>query len=361
MSWRVALDNGVYLPDIGWRLDARRPAACAFVSHAHFDHLGRHETVLSTPATARLARGRLGNGRRRWIEQPFFEPVEIAPGVAATLYPAGHIFGSAMLKLESDRLGSLLYTGDFKLAPGAAAETCVVPQADTVVMESTFGRPRYAFPPLEEVADSIARFCREALETGHNPVLLAYSLGKSQEALLALRPSGLPVMMRPPAFETTRLCASLGLDCPEFEPFDPLRLAGRVVISPPPTRQSRWLQEIPRPKTALLSGWALDPSAVYRYRCDAAIPLSDHADYRDLLGFVERARPKRILTVHGAAAAFASDLRASGRDAWALGQENQLDLPLFAEAPDSAGNSPRRQASKAAHEPPAPPRPEAAN
>src|SRR5207247_10826430 len=76
----------------------------------------------------------------------------------------------------------------------------------------------------------------------------------------------------------------------------------------------------------LISGWAVDPHAVYRYQVDAAFPLSDHADYDDLLRYVELVQPRRVLTLHGFAAAFASDLRARGLEAWALTEENQMEL-----------------------------------
>jgi Cft2 family RNA processing exonuclease len=78
----------------------------------------------------------------------------------------------------------------------------------------------------------------------------------------------------------------------------------------------------------MVTGWALDSSARYRYRCDEAFPLSDHADYDDLIRFVEAVAPRRVLTLHGFAADFARDLRARGVDAWALGEANQLDLAL---------------------------------
>ena len=78
----------------------------------------------------------------------------------------------------------------------------------------------------------------------------------------------------------------------------------------------------------MITGWALDPGARFRYRCDAAFPLSDHADFADLLRFVELVNPKKVLTVHGFAEDFARTLRQRGIEAWALGRDNQLDLSL---------------------------------
>src|SRR4029450_13152778 len=79
-------------------------------------------------------------------------------------------------------------------------------------------------------------------------------------------------------------------------------------------------------RVALISGWAVDPDAAYRYQVDAAFPLSDHADYDDLIQYVELVQPRRVLTLHGFAAAFASDLRARGLEAWALTEANQMEL-----------------------------------
>ena len=80
----------------------------------------------------------------------------------------------------------------------------------------------------------------------------------------------------------------------------------------------------------MLTGWAIESSAKYRYHCDAACPLTDHADYPDLLRYVELVQPRRVFTLHGFAAEFATDLRRRGIEAWALSAENQLELPLAA-------------------------------
>jgi Cft2 family RNA processing exonuclease len=78
---------------------------------------------------------------------------------------------------------SLLYTGDFKLRHGLSAEPCAPRRADILVMETTYGRPQYVFPPAAEVIRGVVRFCREAIDNDEVPVLLGYSLGKSQEML----------------------------------------------------------------------------------------------------------------------------------------------------------------------------------
>jgi DNA ligase-1 len=116
-----------------------------------------------------------------------------------TLFPAGHIFGSAMslIQAEGERL---LYSGDFKLRHGLSAEPCEVPRADVLIMETTYGRPQYVFPPTEAVLERVIQFCREALDNGETAVLLGYSLGKSQELLCGLGDAGLPLMLHGAVF-----------------------------------------------------------------------------------------------------------------------------------------------------------------
>jgi DNA ligase-1 len=99
-------------------------------------------------------------------------------------------------------------------------------------------------------------------------------------------------------------------------------VAGKVLICPPSANRTLMLTRIKNRRTAVLTGWALDPGATFRYQCDAAFPLSDHADYPDLVRYVELVQPRRVLTLHGFAAAFAADLRERGFEAWALSEEN---------------------------------------
>lgn len=333
MPWEVRPHKGIHLPQIGWWLDASRPVERSFVSHAHFDHLGTHREVLLTPGTAALMRARLPDkrGRRRERILDYCRPEPLSPDQAdttVTLLPAGHVRGSAMILLEHPERGRLLYTGDFKPDLGLGAEPCQSAPADVLIMETTYGLPRYVMPPAETVRADIVAFCRDTLAAGDTPVLFAYSLGKSQEVLLALADAGLPVQMPEPTFGLTRLHESLGLSFPAYSAFESESLPGHVLICPPHSPKSRFIQSLPRPRIAMISGWALDPGARYRFRCDAVFPLTDHADYPGLLRFVEAVKPRRVLTVHGFAAEFAADLRSRGVEAWALGQDNQLDLPL---------------------------------
>jgi DNA ligase-1 len=245
-----------------------------------------------------------------------------------TLLPAGHIFGSAMSLVETAE-ESLLYTGDFKLRRGLSSEPCEPRHAETLIMETTFGRSQYVFPPTEGVLKGIVRFCREALDNEETPVLLGYSLGKSQEVLCSLAEAKLPIMLHGAVWKLTRVYEQFGHCFPAYEPYDSKSARGKVLLCPPNVVNSAMLRNLGKVRTAILSGWAVDPNARYRYQCDAAFPLSDHADFNDLIELVKRVAPRRVYTLHGFAAEFAQTLRDLGYESQALSQDEQLAFPML--------------------------------
>jgi len=323
----VRYKRGVYLPQQDLWLDPWDAKRFAFISHAHSDHIAPHEEIIISERTARLLRSRLPGHRTEHV-LPFGEERTVH-GINLMLLPAGHIFGSAQYFVSiGDE--SLLYTGDFKLRPGKSAEQARWRKADTLIVETTFGLPRYRFPPTEHVIDQMVAFCREAIDTGNVAVLLGYSLGKAQEILCSLDGAGLTPMLHGSVYQMTRIYEQFGQSFCKYVRYNPNNVAGKVLICPPSANRSHMLERIPRKRVAMISGWAVDPNAVYRYQVDAAFPISDHADYDDLMRYVELVQPGRVLTLHGFAAAFARDLRNRGIDAWALSEEDQMELHLCA-------------------------------
>ncbi len=335
--------RGIELPGHGLWLDPWDKQPFAFVSHAHSDHTGYHEEIITSPATSRLMAERVP-GRRIEHVLPFGEPT-LVRGMRITLLPAGHVFGSAQFFLEEE--DSLLYTGDFKLRQGLSAEAAQWTRADTLIMETTYGLPRYVFPPAEEIIAKMVAFCRETLEENAVPILLGYSLGKSQEILCALARAGMTPMLHGAVHRITEIYRKLQPDFPPFLRYNAQDVSGKVLICPPSANRSIMVRRIKARRTAVLSGWALDPGAAFRYQCDAAFPLSDHADYPDLIRYVELVQPRRVLTLHGFAAAFARDLRERGIEAWALSENDQLELRL----PGSRRRTPASVGAPAAEEP----------
>lgn len=320
----VQYTKGVHLADVDLWLDPRGRKSLAFVSHAHSDHTGRHQQIFCSPLTARLqsARERIDPGR--FLVAEFGEKMEF-DGWSGTLIPAGHVLGSAQLFFESEQ-GSLLYTGDFKRHRGLSSEAAGACHAETLVMETTYGLPKYQFPPAEESRRQLLAFCQETIEMGHVPVLLGYSLGKAQEILAAIAGCGFPIMTHPSITKMVAIYTEAGVPMPPCVSWNPDLTAGHVVVCPP--NASKALRDLKNCRVATVTGWALDSRTLYRMGVDAAIPLSDHADYAGLLAHVEAVAPKRVLTLHGFAQEFARDLRRMGLEAWALTGPNQLELAM---------------------------------
>jgi len=320
----VVYSGGVHVPSIDLWMDPSVPREFAFVSHAHSDHTGKHRETVLSPGTSRLMRARIGLGGHEHILE--FGETRDLRGAQFTLLPAGHVHGSSQLHLETED-GSLLYTGDFKLRAGLSSERIAWRRADTLIMETTFGKPEFVFPPTEQVLEQVVNFCREALEDGEVPVLLGYSLGKAQEILCAVAAAGLKPMLHGAVAKMTRIYRDLVSGIPNFAEYKASEVAGHVLICPPSVRGSRMLGAIKKKRVAMITGWALQPGAIHRYRVDAAFPLSDHAGYDDLLKYVDLVRPKRVLTLHGYASEFARDLRRRSIEAWSLVSPDQLEFP----------------------------------
>jgi DNA ligase 1 len=321
----VRYDHGVYLPAFDLWLDPWEAKRFAFVSHAHSDHIAPHQEIVLSERTAHLLQARMPGARTEHI-LPFGEQRRVHD-VDLTLLPAGHIFGSAQLFLTTEN-ETLLYTGDFKLRHGKSAEAVGWRQADTLIMETTFGVPRYQFPPTEQVIARIVAFCRDAIEEGVVPILLGYSLGKAQEILCSLDGAGLTPMLHGSVYQMTRIYEQFGQPFCKYVRYNKNDVVGKVLICPPSASHSPMIQKISHKRVAMITGWAVDPNAIYRYQVDATFPLSDHADYNDLIRYVDLVQPKRVFTLHGFASEFARDLRERGIEAWALSEENQMELKL---------------------------------
>src|SRR2546427_4622553 len=343
----VRYQRGVYLPAQDLWLDPWDAKRFAFVSHAHSDHIAPHDEIIVSERTARLMQARLPGTRIEHV-LPFGERRTVHD-LNVMLLAAGHIFGSAQFFLFTEK-ETLLYTGDFKLRPGKSAEPAQRRQADTLIMETTFGLSRYRFPPTEQVIDEIVAFCRETIEAAQVPVLLGYSLGKAQEILCSLDGAGLTPMLHGSVYRMTRIYEQFGQSFCKYVRYNANDVAGKVLICPPSANRSQMPEKIPHRRVAMISGWAVDPNAIYRYGVDAAFPLSDHADYDDLIRYVGLVRPRRVFTLHGFAAEFARDLRARGVEAWALSEENQMELDLGGR--DIALRCPDGAARRPYHSPP---------
>ena len=312
-------------------LDSRQPRPLCFVSHAHADHLGRHAVSLATAGTADLAEYRLRT--QGMIRLDDRKPYRLDADTELTPFPAGHVLGSAMLHVRRPE-GTLLYTGDFKLRPSLTVPAAEPVPADVLVMESTYGHPHYRFPPWRQTADRLVDLAATALRVGRQPIVMGYSLGKAQEIVRVLTDAGLPVTCHGAVRAMNGLYERLGVPlgttrayaAADFHGKRAVDLAERgVLVAPPQVARSGFVTKFDKPVRIMMSGWALRPGAIYSYGVDHALPLSDHADFDELLELVERVRPRKVYTHHGFPA-FADLLRDRGHDAELAKPDGQLRL-----------------------------------
>jgi Cft2 family RNA processing exonuclease len=304
-------DNGLFLTRPRLALDVRRRQPHGFVSHAHSDHIAAHELAYCTPATGRLYQLRMG-AVRRVVELPYRQSREYG-AVRLTTFPAGHCLGSAMLLVESDDR-SLLYTGDFKLGESATAEAAELPRADILIMESTFGRPRYRMPPRRQTVERLLQIVTGALAEDRTPVIHAYPLGKSQEVTRLLTLAGVPVLQHRAIYAISQAYHACGVDLGDVQPYALALVAGRAVVTLPRGSADYRVAGIARPVSIAVTGWAIDPATRFRWGVDHALPLSDHADFDELLEAAERVGAADVYCVHGPRE-FVGHLRAAGFNA----------------------------------------------
>ncbi|MCP9492863.1 MAG: MBL fold metallo-hydrolase [Pyrinomonadaceae bacterium MAG19_C2-C3] len=312
---RVEYREGLYLPDLDLWLDANGSRERCVISHAHSDHTAEHKSIIATPETARIYRHRCDREGKTNVEALAYGERRDYGRFALTLYPAGHCLGSAQVLIEADN-ERVVYTGDYKLRSNVVAETANIILCDTLIMESTFGDPHFKFPPQVAVAERLYAAVDRAFSDERVPIVLAYALGKSQEALELLLRRKYRVTLHGSIWYMTEIYRELGIKFSgDYEKYDRAKLEGKVLITPPSSRKQSMVANIARRSTILLTGWAMHKSAPYMYKdVDLLLPLSDHADYDELVRTARESGAYRIITMHGAPK-FAALLREQGFNA----------------------------------------------
>ena len=306
----VVFDRGVYLPELDFWLDSTRKKDTSVISHAHSDHTARHRRPVATPNTLLLLRDYLKNADP--IVLPYGESLE-TPTHSVTLHPAGHCLGSAQTLVTSKMTGHrLLYTGDLKTRTSPTNEPAVPVQADTLVIECTYGRPEYVFPSEEQTLATASRTLRAWLSRGERPAALGWRLGKAQELLHHLLSDGFEVVAEPGIYQAVEAYREAGVEFPgSVSAYDGQWPDGAVALFPP-GKSLQSLRGYRHLKTMELTGWAASKAPHHwRRPADASLPFSDHADYNDLLSYVQAVNPSRIYTVYGFPE-FAAKLRSMG-------------------------------------------------
>jgi Cft2 family RNA processing exonuclease len=315
-------DKSIRLLDSTLTFDARNYSEACCISHAHTDHIHSHRRVFATSPTIEFMKRRLRNVHATAVN--FNEPFDF-DGYGITFLPAGHILGSAQILAERDGQ-RLLYSGDFKLGESATAEELQVAPCDSLIMESTFGHPRFQFPPRQEIIARVCEWAQTTLRNGEVPIIFVYVLGKSQEIMKILSDNGFALSVHHSILRLAKIYEKFGCqfgDVVLHRRSTPVE--NRVLIMPSSARHTRQIEKIANKRTLYLSGWALDAGAKFRFGVDEALPLSDHADFPGLIEYVRRVNPKKIFTTHGPAD-FARHLRALGYDAEPLAPRPQGEL-----------------------------------
>ena len=304
----------------GFWVDPYAPVDFALVTHPHADHArpDSRRYLCAAPA-APLISSRLGT------EVPsvaYGERLTLEGGVTVSFHPAGHMLGSAQIRIEAD--GQVwVVSGDYKRAPDPTCAAFEPLRCDVLVTEATFALPIYRWDAPAAVMDEIWDWWQQNRAAGRPSVLFCYSLGKAQRILaelarrtdravwvhgaiepgvVAYRAAGIEMLPTRLVNETER----------------GVSFAGELILAPPSASGSMWMRRFAGAETAFASGWMQVRGTRRRLGYDRGFVLSDHADWPDLLKTVEETGAKRVMVMHGYAEPLARWLREHGTDAVAL-------------------------------------------
>lgn len=333
--------DGLFCPAGRFHIDPWRPVERAVITHAHSDHARvGSRSYLSAGSGAAFLRGRLGTDlpleTLEWGEERRLD------GVSVSLHPAGHIRGSAQVRVEH-RGEVWVVSGDYKLQPDPTAETFEPVRCHTFISECTFGLPVYRWPDPAQVAEEMMGWWRENRARGRTSVLFAYSLGKAQRALSLLEPDTGPLLAHGAIRRMTDLYRADGVDLPVLGEANRRTVKeageGALVLAPPSAAGGSWLRSLGATSTAFASGWMRIRGTRRRRGADRGFVLSDHADWDGLLRAIEATGASRVDLTHGTTTAMTRFLRERGLDARALSTpfqgEGGADAQEEGETPDA--------------------------
>lgn len=227
----------------------------------------------------------------------FFETVDFVD-FRATLYPAGHILGSAMIFIETSE-GNLLYTGDYRTPPSPATEGFSIPEkVDVFVTEATFALPIYRWKPYEVLAGLLRDFANLSLEDGYTPVFLGYNLGKAQELMHLLAPLEWKIQIHGAGYAMCSVYEEEGIELGDYEPYDRTTCEGKILITTSSALNNGFASNVKRKKIAYCSGWASVEARRTQMNVDKMIPISDHLDFFELIELCKKLNPGKVYLTH---------------------------------------------------------------
>ena len=340
MDLIVPTDRGLYCAAGDFHIDPWRPVARALITHAHGDHarLGS-DLYICHRLTAPILKKRLGDVA---IETVGYGERLIRDGVEISFHPAGHVLGSAQIRV-AHRGEVWVASGDYKLEDDGVAAAFEPQRCDVFITESTFGLPIYRWRPQAENYAAIDAWWRGGAAAGRASVLYAYALGKAQRVIAHVDASVGPIVCHGAVEPINALYRQAGVTLPKTllvgEVTGKGGFAGALIVAPPSAMASPWLKRFGDYSDALASGFMQVRGNRRRRGLDRGFALSDHADWPGLLAAIEATGAKRVLATHGTVGPLARYLREKGLDAKILptpyGEEEET-------APDEAAPAEER-------------------
>lgn len=300
-AWIRPEPAGLHIAPADVWIDPARPVPRAIITHGHADHArAGHGTTIATAPTLAIMAERYGAiGTAQPLQHG--ERIALGGGVHATLFPAGHVLGSAQVLLEhaGERV---IVTGDYKRAPDPTCAPFAVTPCDLLITEATFGLPVFRHPPI---AQEIARLLHTLRAHPARTVLVgAYALGKAQRLIAELRQAGhhAPVYLHGAMERMCRLYADHGIDLGDLRPVAGTprdALMGQIVVCPPSALADRWSRRLPDSIPAMASGWMRVRGRVRQRGVELPLVVSDHADWDELTRTIAEINPAQTWITHG--------------------------------------------------------------
>lgn len=317
--------EGLYCAAGDFYIDPWRSVAQAVLTHAHADHArsgSAHYVVSSTGLP--IFRARLG-AQASLLSLPYGQVMRLGD-TRISLHPAGHILGSAQIRIEHG--GDVwVVSGDYKRDLDPSCEAFEPLRCDCFITEATFALPCYRWPPFNDVIDDIVCWVDYCARLGIAAVLGCYALGKAQRLLAGLLGRlDQPVLLHGAMTELVGLYRAHGVPMQATESVPDARqrgvdYAGRLVLAPPSATSSAWMKRFRGAQVGFASGWMQIRGNRRRRAVDRGFVLSDHADWQGLLRTIEQTGARRILATHGSSDALVRTLRERGLQADALALE----------------------------------------
>jgi len=313
--------HGLYCEAADCYIDPWSPVPRAIITHAHGDHLvwGCDAYLLAQDGGG-VAQERLGPWARG-IETIPYGAERVINDVRISLHPAGHILGSAQIRLE--RGGETwVVSGDYKTDPDPTCAAWEPVTCHTFITESTFGLPVYKWPSQRAVFDQINAWWQANAEEGITSLLYGYGLGKAQRLLAGLDPSIGPILTHGAVEKMTQCYRDAGKAMPHTEyatmTTKKAEWSRAIVVAPPSTDGSAWTRRFGTSRAAFASGWMHVRGARRRRAVDRGFVLSDHVDWPQLLGAIEATGAERVWVTHGFTGPVVRWLQERGLDAKAI-------------------------------------------